>query len=301
MNRLQIAMSVLIAATLAVLIGCGGGGGTGGGNATLIGRVLNIETGGAPNPSASIQGVSGAPSTSSDITDGSFSLGPVSNGTTQAKVIPNHPDNWPVFTFTFAAANDITAIGDLWVGPQQVTVHGRALSAATNTPIANATVTFGGQTGTTNASGVFDIGGVAYSTTTQAAFWGIVGSIRKTPDFFKVDFTASPHTADGSNVVDVGDILLTPANDPNPPQNTPYNITGRVLPINGSAGCIVTLKQGSTALRIYNVGTDGKYYFWIVPGTYDITFQKAAQTAPTQIATVTQPNQTITVPDVTLN
>jgi hypothetical protein len=98
----------------------------------------------------------------------------------------------------------------------------------------------------------------------------------------------------------VGDLLVTPSNDPNPP-GPPYNITGRVLPIGGSLGCIVTLKQGATSLRIYNVGNDGKYYFWIAPGSYQITYQKNAQTAPTQNATITQPSDTVTVPDVTLN
>jgi len=297
-NRLKLAMAILSAALLA---GCGGGGssGGGGGNATLIGRVLNIETGGAPNPLASIQGISGSPSTSSAQEDGSFSLGPVSNGTTQVKVVPNHPDNWPVYTFTFAPADGNTAVGDLWVGPQKITLHGRAVSAATTLPIANATVTFGGQTGVTNASGVFDIPGVAYSATTQAAFWGIVGSIRKAPEFFKVDFTASPNVESGG-VVDVGDILLTPANDPNPP-GAPYNISGRVLPIGGSSGCVVTLKQGATAVRVFNVDATGIYRFWIVPGTYDVTFEKGAQTAPTKTVTVTQPNLPVTVPDVTLN
>lgn len=295
MNRLKLALAVL---TAILLGGCGGGGGGGpSGSASLIGRVLSITTGGPTNPAASIQGVSGSPSTNSDLTDGSFTLTPVSNGTTQAKVIPNQ-NGWPVFTFTFPGAQGNTVIGDLWVGPEQVTLHGRILSTVNSQPIANASVSFGGQNGTTNASGVFDLPGVAYSSDTQSAFWGIVGTARAN-GFFKTDFNAAPNLAVGG-VVDVGDILLTPSNDPNPP-GPPYNITGRVLPIGGSAGCVVTLKQGATELRKYNVGNDGKYYFWIVPGTYTVTYQKNAQTAPDQIVNLTQPNQTVTVPDVTLN
>lgn len=297
MKRLSI---FFIVAGLAVIIGCGGGGGGGGGggNATLIGRVLSVVTGGPLNPAASVQKVGGSPSTSTDLSDGSFALANVGAGTTQAQVIPNQAA-WPLFTFTFPAANGSTVIGDLWVGPEKVTLRGRAINSTNAQPIANADVTFGGQNGKTDALGVFNLGEVAYASSTQTAFWGIAGTVRAN-GFFKTDFNAAPNLKDGANIVNVGDILLTPSNDPNPP-GPPYNINGRVLPIGGSTGCIVTLKQGATDLRIYNVGNDGKYYFWIAPGTYDVTFQKGAQTAPTQNVNLTQPNQTVTVPDVTLN
>lgn len=296
MKRLSIAC---IIAFFAVILGCGGGGGGGtDSDATLIGRVLSIVTGGPTNPAASVQKVGGSPSTTTDTSDGSFTLANVGGGTTQAQVLPNQV-GWPVFTFNFPAADGVTAIGDLWVGPEQVTLQGRALNSTNSLPIANADVTFAGQNGKTNANGDFSLANVAYSTDTQTAFWGIVGSVRAV-GFFKTDFNAAPHLKDGLNVVNVGDILLTPSNDTTPP-GPPYNITGRVLPIGGSTGCIVTLKQGPTSLRIFNVGNDGKYYFWITPGTYDITFQKNAQTAPTQQVTLTQPDQTVTVQDVTLN
>ncbi len=288
----------LFAAFLAIIIGCGGGGGGPGGSATLIGRVLNVGTGGPMNPAASVQQPGGSPSTVTSLADGSFSLANVNNGATQTQVIPNQV-SWPLFTFNFPAASGSTVIGDLWVGPEQVTLTGRALNSTNAQPIANADISFGGQNGKTNVSGVFNLTGVAYSSATQTAFWGIVGTARAN-GFFKTDFNAAPNTKNGSNVVDVGDVLLTPSNDPNPP-GTPFNITGRVLPIGGSVGTIVTLKQGLTNLRIFNVGNDGKYYFWIAPGTYDITYQKAAQSAPTQNVTIVQPNQTVTVPDVTLN
>lgn len=297
MKRLSIACLI---AFFAVILGCGGGGGSpgSGGNTTLIGRVLSIVTGGPLNPAASVQAISGSPSTTTDTADGSFTLANVSAGTTQAQVVPNQT-GWPLFTFNFAAAQGSTAIGDLWVGPEQVTLTGRALNSTNAQPIANADVTFAGQNAKTNASGVFSLTNVAYSSDTQTAFWGIVGSVRAI-GFFKTDFNAAPNVKDGANVVDVGDILLTPSNDTTPP-GPPYNITGRVLPVGGSTGCVVTLKQGGTPVRIFNVGNDGKYYFWITPGTYDVTFEKGAQTATTQTVTLTQPDQTVTVPDVTLN
>lgn len=294
----RIALALLIGA-LSILVGCGGGGGGGGGAQTdLIGRVLNVVTGGPLNPAGTVQKVGGSPSTSTNLADGSFTLQNVGSGTTQAQVIPNQI-GWPLFTFTFPSASGTTVIGDLWVGPEQVTLRGRAVNSTNAQPIANADVTFAGQNGKTDAQGVFNLPQVAYSSATQTAFWGIMGSVRAN-GFFKSDFSAAPHVKDGNNVVNVGDILLTPSNDPNPP-GTPYNITGRVLPIGGSTGCIVTLMDGATPVRIYNVGNDGKYYFWITPGTYDVTFVKGAQTAPTQNVVLAQPNETVTVPDVTLN
>ena len=299
MKRFALWMSVG-AAIIALAAGCGGGGGGGGGgsSATLIGRVLSVTTGGPLNPGATVQRVGGSPSTTTDLADGSFSLPNVSNGTTQAQVVSNQV-GWPLFTFNFPAASGTTVIGDLWVGPEQVTLRGRLLNSTNATPVANADISFGGQNGKSGADGVFNLPGVAYSSATQASFWGIIGSARAN-GFFKTDFTAAPNEKDGSNVVNVGDILLTPSNDPNPP-GPPYNITGRVLPIGTSTGCIVTLKQGATPLRIFNVANDGKYYFWITPGSYEITYVKGVLTAPTQNVNLTQPNETITVPDVTLN
>ena len=294
-------LSSFLAAVLLILaIGCGGGGGGGGGggNATLIGRVLSVVTGGPLNPASSVQLPGGSPSTVASLADGSFSLANVPNGTTQAQVVPNQA-GWPLFTFNFPPASGPTVIGDLWVGPEQVTLRGRIVDSTNAQPIANADVSFGGQTGKSGIDGVFNLDGVAYSSATQTAFWGIVGTARAN-GYFKTDFNAAPNVKDGLNVVDIGDVLLTPSNDPNPP-GPPYNITGRVLPIGASTGTIVTLKLGGIDQRVYNVGNDGKYYFWITPGSYQVTFQKGAQTAPTQNVTLTQPNETVTVPDVTLN
>lgn len=297
MKRIAI---LAVVSLLAILLGCGGGGGGGGGGTTLVGRVLSIVSGGTLNPAATVQQPGGSPSTTTDLTDGSFSLGGVPTGATQTDVLPNQ-SGWPAFSFTHAAASGNTVIGDLWVGPEQVTVRGRALNALTSEPITNVDVSFGGQNVKSNGTGVFNLTGVAYSSDTQTAFWGIVGTAVKTGSFLATEFTTAPFVKDGSGVVDIGDILLTPSDSNDPPTDPPYNITGRVLPIGGSTGTIVTLKQGSTALRIFNVGNNGKYFFWITPGTYEITYQKGSQTAPQQTVVLTQPNVPVTVPDVTLN
>ncbi len=294
-------LAFCLVAVLAIMAGCGGGGGGGGGGGTaLIGRVLSVVTGGPTNPASTVQAPGGSPSAVTDLSDGSFLLNSIPSGTSQT-VVNTNQSGWPQFTFNHAAANGQTVIGDLWVGPEQVTIRGRAVNALTSEPIVNADVSFGGQSGKSNASGVFNLSGVGYSSDTQTAFWGIVGSAIKQGAFLRTDFTAAPFVKDGSGIVDIGDVLLTPVDDVNPPTNPPYNITGRVLPVGTSLGTIVTLSQGSTPVRVFNVGNNGRYYFWVTPGTYEVSFQKGSQTAPTQTVTLTLPNVPVTVPDVTLN
>jgi hypothetical protein len=85
---------------------------------------------------------------------------------------------------------------------------------------------------------------------------------------------------------------VTPLSDPNPPP-APYNIWGIVSAPGGPQGAIVRLKQGGIDVRVFNVGNDGRYYFFVVPGTYTINATKGAFTAPDQIVTLTQPNEVI--------
>src|SRR5688572_10897098 len=112
---------------LIALTGCGGGGGgnTGGGTgATITGRVLRVDTGGATNPPASVQ--VGSRSTLTSVVDGSFSLA-VPPGTTS--VLVDTQSSLGVFTFTFPAASGTQDVGDLWVGPEKVTLSGRVLDS----------------------------------------------------------------------------------------------------------------------------------------------------------------------------
>ena len=100
--------------------------------------------------------------------------------------------------------------------------------------------------------------------------------------------------------VDLGDVLLTPSNDPNPP-GLPFTVTGKVLPLGTSDGTIVTLKQAGTPVRIFTVGVDGRYSFWILPGAYTVSYQRGALTAAQQSVTVVNQNTMVTVPDATLH
>jgi hypothetical protein len=189
-------------------------------------------------------------------------------------------------------------LGDFYMGAEEITLTGRILNGTDQTPVQGATVSFGGRMGITNSNGVFSIPNVAYSSSTQAVFWGIVGTIKKT-GFQTTNFSASPFTASGG-VVAIGDVVITSLTDPNPPP-PPYNIYGKVMATGGPAGTTVTLKLNGNPVRVVNVASDGNYYFWVVPGNYTISYQKGGQTATDQNANLTQPNQVIHIPDVTLH
>jgi len=279
---------VLLAVVLAMA--CGGGGGPVS-SVQLFGRVLQVETGGPPSPPASVQ--VGGTSLLTSLVDGSFSLS-VPRGASALTVDSRSASG--VWTFTFPPANSATDVGDLWIGPERITLTGVVRNSTNDAPIPNATVIFGGRSGVTNSSGVFNLAEVAYSSLTQTAFWGIAGTVRAN-GFFATNFSAQDRLA-VAGVVDVGTILLTPTSDPNPP-GTPFNIWGVVSPANQAQGTIATLRQGGVAVRIFNVGADGRYMFWVSPGTYTIDFEKGALGASVPPFTLNQPNEVIRR-DVTL-
>lgn len=279
-----------LAVALLVILACGGGGGGGvPTSATLVGRVLSIETAGGTVPSSSVQVGTASTLTSND---GTFQL-TVPTGTTSITI--DTRSAWGTFTYTIAPASGTTDVGDLWVGPGKVQVKGRVLNSATNAPVEAAIVNFAGRQATTNAAGMFTLNEVAYSGSTQTAFWGIVGSSSRT-GFFRTDWSASPNLAI-AGVVTVNDILMTPSDDINPPP-LPYNLWGRVNPSNLAPGTTVTLKEAGVAVRITTVNNDSTYFFWVQPGTYTMEFRKGTLAADAS-ATLNAPNEVLRR-DVTL-
>lgn len=275
---------------IVVIAACGGGGGGGGAaTATLVGRVLSIETAGGTVPASSVQVGTASVLTNAD---GTFQLN-VPAGTTS--VLIDTRSTWGTFTYAFPAASGTTELGDLWVGPGKVQVRGRVVSSATGQPIEAAVVNFAGRSAATNANGQFTLSNVAYSQATLTAFWGIVGNANRT-GFFRTDWTAAPNQAI-AGVVTVGDILMTPSDDINPPP-LPYNLWGRVSPTAQAPGTIVTLKEAGVAIRITTVNDDSSYFFWAGPGTYTIEFQKGTLTA-NATATINTPDEVVRR-DVTL-
>ncbi|MFQ3586779.1 MAG: hypothetical protein SNJ74_02040 [Fimbriimonadaceae bacterium] len=274
-----------LAVASAVLTACGGGGGGGGGTSTVVGRVVSVVTGGPPNPASSVQ--IGARSTLTSLADGSFQL-PRSGAS--VLTVDSLGLGFGVFAFAIPPGSGVVDVGDLWIGPERVTVTGVVRNATDNAPIAGAIVSFAGRQGTTTAAGVFTLEEVAYSSANQAAFWGIAGSARA-PGFFRREFSAQPNLASGG-VVNVGDILLTPTSDPNPP-GFPFNIWGIVSAPGGAVGSVVRLRQGGVDVRVTNVGPDGRYFFFVLPGNYQIVASKGASTAPPIDVTLNEPNEVI--------
>jgi len=281
---------LLLVLGLTLLWGCGGGGGTGG-TVRADGRVLSVSTGGPPNPPATAQIGSASAPTQSD--SGVFILN-VALGATTLVVL--HPV-FPTFTFTFPPITTDTTLGDFWIGPETVTIVGTVIHSQTSEPIPDALVLFAGKRATTNQDGEFTLTGVAYDSQNDFVFQGILGTVQKS-GFLTTQFTANQNPVGG--VITLPAILLAPVSDPNPP-GPPYNLWG-VVTVQGEppTGTIVTLLDSGTPIRRYNVGSDGRYFLWAVPGAYVLRFEKAGfQTVDVTVTGFDSPDDVIRN-DVTL-
>lgn len=280
MNRLSILVASLLA--LVVLLsggavsGCGGGsGGTTGTTGTpsdtvLTGRVLSIVTGGPVSPAPSVQTDEDRVTASAD---GSFAV----EARAGVETVLVDTSSFGVFSFTGTAVSDATTdLGDLYVGPQRVTLTGTLRNSSTGAAVSGGTVTFAGRRATTNASGGFTLSDVAYAPDTTAAFLGIVGTARAT-GFIAGEFTTQGRTPTGGTLA-LGEVLVTPESDPNPP-GLPYTIFGSVSPFSAAPGTVVSLRLGNTEVRRTTVGSDATYGFWVAPGTYTVTFTKGTRVA----------------------
>jgi len=279
-----------------IILGCGGGGGGGvvaPTNVTLTGRVVWVGTGGPPNPVASVR--VGTTSVATDAFDGFFEI-PAPSGTDQVIVTYSPSTGSPVIqTFTFTAATANRDLGDLYIGPETVSVRGRAVSSSGGAEIAGGAVTFAGRSATTDASGVFILTQVAYDPASQAVFFGLRGTIAATGFF---DGFFSPASPPVGGVVDVGDVALSPVGGGDPPP-LPFNLTGLVQPTATGALATVELRQGTTLIRTATADINGRYKLWVPAGTYTLTATKGAQSGSEPV-TITQPSQLTTV-NVTLN
>jgi len=257
----SFAMFALLLSLLAV--GCGGGGGGGGGGGfTVSGRVLSASTGGAPDPAATV--TIGSRSKKTDA-DGLFAI-KASSGTTTATV----SSDFPTFTFTFPPITQNTDLGDLWIGPEAVTVVGTVVDSTNQMPVSGVSIVFAGKRGTTDANGTFTLQEVAYDSAADFIFFGIIGTASKS------GYLPSPFSADtppNNGIVTIPIIQLSPQSDSNPPP-PPGNLYGTVTLQGGgnSSGTVVTVFQGGVPKRQLTVGNDQKYSFWVPPADYTIHF-----------------------------
>lgn len=267
-----------------LLLGCGGGGGGIAVTANLIGRVLWVETNAATDPASSVS--AGGKSTTTDPIDGFFTLS-VPQGTSTAIVsfTPSGSTTPVVMTFNFAPAVGSVDLGDLYIGPETVTVHGTVTDASDSSLVQGATVKLAGRTATTDFVGEFDLLNVAYSSTSPAAFGDIVGDVSKAL-FVTRQFTP-PVTAIGG-VVEVGTIVISPESLTTPPP-FPSNLTGTILPSLDGAGAFVEVLDGATVIRTTFADGLGRYGVWVPVGTFTVRATAGPKTG-TATATMTSTN-----------
>ena len=266
-----------------LLVGCGGGGGVTV-TANLIGRVLWVETNAPTDPASGVS--AGGTSTTTDPIDGFFAL-TVPQGTSKATVsfTASGSSTPVVMTFDFAPAVGSIDLGDLYIGPETVTVHGTVTDASDGSPVQGATVKLAGRTATTDVVGEFNLLKVAYSSTSPAAFGDIVGDVSKA-EFVTRQFTP-PVTAVGG-VVEVGTIAISPESLTTPPP-FPSNLTGTILPVLDGAGATVEVLDGAVVVRTTVADGLGQYAVWLPVGVFTVRATAGAKsgTAP---ATMTSTN-----------
>jgi hypothetical protein len=278
----------------ALLTGCGGGGGFLGPSALLQGRVVLVGTGQPPNPPATV--IVGGQSVRTSTQEGAFQLRVPPTATQLIVRTPGLPD------FTFALpplqAGQTVDLGDLYVGRQTIAVQGRIVDALRQQPVGEATITLLGQRAQSNpTTGRFTLNGVAYDPD------GVLdpeGEVRKT-GYLPRRFLADQPVIDG--VMDVGDLLMLPETDDNPP-GQPGNVRGVVqVPASDAVGARIDVYTPPDALiateSVILSQPSGAFQLWLLPGDYRLVFTKGTRTA-TRTLTVTSLTQPIDLGTVVL-
>ncbi len=256
-----------------LLAGCGGGGGGFGGGAILQGRVVLVGTGTPPNPPATV--IVGGVSTRTDPQNGSFRFGVDPSARTLTVRTPGLPD----FTFPLPPLEwgKTTDLGDLYVGPQTVAVQGRIVNALTQQPVGEAEITLLGQRTLSNETdGKFTLNNVAYDPNGLLDYEGLI----EKADFLPQPFLVDQPAIDG--VIQLGDLLIAPVSDENPPP-APGNVRGVV---------VAPPSPELTRIDIYSppnaqfpnesvvVGrSDGAFALWLLPGQYKLVFTLGSRSA----------------------
>ncbi len=276
-------MRFFLLALLLFAVGCGGGSGGGGSSATIVGRVLWIETNAVTSPAASV--AVGPATTTTDLIDGSFVLAVAAGSASLTVSFSETGSSTPIVrTFTFAPVAGTVDVGDLYIGPETVTVHGTVVDASDQQPVQGASVKLAGRRATTGANGEFSLLLVAYSSTSPAAFGDLVGEVTE-PNYVTRHF--SPPTSAVGGVVEVGAIEVSPLSFEVPPP-IPANVTGTVLPVNNGAGALVELLEGVNVVRTTTADGAGQFRFWIGVGNYTVRATNGALsgTSPVSVTSV---------------
>jgi hypothetical protein len=284
----------VFAALTALLTGCGGGGGFFGPSALLQGRVVLVGTGQPPNPPATV--IVGGQSVRTSTQEGAFQL----RVPTTATQLTVRTQGLPDFTFTLPPlqAGQTVDLGDLYVGARTIAVQGRIVDALTQQPVGEATVSLLGQRAQSNpTTGRFTLNGIAYD---PEGVLDPEGEVRKT-GYLPRRFLADQPVIDG--VMEVGDLLLLPETDDNPP-GQPGNVRGVVqVPASDAVGVRIDVYTPPDALianeSVILSQPSGAFRLWLLPGNYRLVFTKGARTA-TRTITVTSLTQEIDLGTVVL-
>lgn len=277
----------------ALFAGCGGGGSTVPPvNYTVSGRVLWIESGAAPSPVASVR--AGTVSVSTDASDGFFQL-LVPAGTPALEVTFTRTGQPPIVrSFPLPTLTGATDVGDLYIGPEVVTVTGVVQSSSNNNPVSNALAKIGGLSAVTDVNGRFTISGVAYSPAGLPVFTGLQGEVTATGFFIGL---FNPPSGPVGGTVDVGVVRITPTGGGDPPP-FPNNIVGQVLPASAGGSAQVRLLQGASVIRTTTADPNGNFGFWVPAGTYTLEATAGPRIGTTSV-TLPNVNQVVTA-NVTL-
>lgn len=314
----RIAAALLLCGLAGILGGCGGGGGGsnpgggGGGNAIITGQVLLVSTNAAPTTNATVS--SGGKVATASPTDGTFTLSNVPTSATSLTVsVPQSSGAPLVRTLPIAlTANETAALGTVYVGGMgyDAVVTGRVVTQGTTgiQGVGNATVTIAGVQVKTSADaatlGQFTVSGLPTGLGSELGV--LIGTVQATgfATYQLITNTANivlPQglvTGRNGLVNDIGTItILQPSGSTPAP---PYTITGQVTVAGvGQANQPVNLTQNGTLVGSVTTGTDGSYFFWVVPGTYTVQATRS-QSGQLQSANVTlvTPDTPVTAPPI---
>jgi hypothetical protein len=256
--------------------------------------VVLVGTGQPPNPPATV--IVGGQSVRTSTQEGAFQLRVPPTATQLIVRTPGLPD----FTFNLPPlqAGQTVDLGDLYVGRQTIAVQGRIVDALTQQPVGEATITLLGQRAQSNpTTGRFTLNGVAYD---PEGVLDPEGEVRKT-GYLPRRFLADQPVIDG--VMEIGDLLLLPETDDNPP-GQPGNVRGVVqVPLDTPVGARIDVYTPPDA-PIANESVilsqpSGAFQLWLLPGNYRLVFTKGTRTATLTI-TVTSLTQEIDLGTVVL-
>ena len=273
---------------LLIALGCGGGGSATVTNFNLSGFIINIETGSDPDPVATVRVGDNAVLT--DSADGFFNILVPPNTTSLTVTFTPAGGNPIVRTFTFAGVTADTDLGDLFVGPEEVTLTGTVQDSTTNQGLSGVLLKIAGRQAISASDGSFAIPGVAFSSNTQTVFFGLQGIATRT-NFFESNF--SPTSSPINGIVNIGTISMTPVGGTVPPP-LPTNVNGTTSPASSAVGGTVEILSGTTVIRTTIVDGFGQFKVWLPAGSYTARVTSSGASGTSNF-TVTNVNSQISI------